>query len=190
MLHVREIMDNIDRLDIDPAIRLKLRLIALVHDTFKNVEDKSIPRDRSRHHAVLARKFLEDYTDRMRPFWTSPKLPRRGLLRLARYILAQKPRQRRAPPASLLELRAETCPSICFSSNVIPRRGIRHRRRCGGCGRWLGIWTFRKCRQLRGEVPAHSGGKTDLGKLLKIGAVISRPAICRPLPGHVQHPRR
>ncbi len=62
VLHVREIMDNIDRLDIDPAIRLKLRLIALVHDTFKNVEDKSIPRDRSRHHAVLARKFLEDYT--------------------------------------------------------------------------------------------------------------------------------
>ncbi|MFZ2897297.1 MAG: hypothetical protein WA004_01670 [Saprospiraceae bacterium] len=63
ILHVREVMDNIDRLDIAPAHRLRLRLVALVHDTFKYLEDKSSPRDWSRHHAPIARRFLEAYTD-------------------------------------------------------------------------------------------------------------------------------
>ena len=62
VLHVREVMDNIDLLDIDPLTRQRLRMIALVHDTFKNVEDKSNPRNWLRHHAVLARQFLEDYS--------------------------------------------------------------------------------------------------------------------------------
>ncbi|MBK7408619.1 MAG: HD domain-containing protein [Saprospirales bacterium] len=61
-LHVREVMDNIDRLEIDSATRRQLRIIALVHDAFKCVEDKNYPRDWSRHHSVLARKFLEAYT--------------------------------------------------------------------------------------------------------------------------------
>ena len=60
--HVREIMDNIDRLEIDDATRRRLRLIALVHDAFKCAEDKNYPRDWSRHHSVLARQFLERYT--------------------------------------------------------------------------------------------------------------------------------
>ena len=61
-LHVREVMDNIERLEIDSATRRQLRLIALVHDAFKCEEDKNYPRDWSRHHSVLARKFLEAYT--------------------------------------------------------------------------------------------------------------------------------
>ena len=63
LLHVREVMDNIERLQIDPASRNQLRLIALIHDAFKNVEDKSFPRDWMRHHALLARQFLEAYTE-------------------------------------------------------------------------------------------------------------------------------
>lgn len=61
-LHVREVMDNVDQLDVDEATRRRLRLIALVHDAFKCDEDKDHPRDWSRHHSVLARRFLENYT--------------------------------------------------------------------------------------------------------------------------------
>ncbi len=61
--HVAEVLQNIDRLDINALIRRQLRLVAFVHDTFKYLEDKSHPRDWSKHHAVYARRFLEHYTD-------------------------------------------------------------------------------------------------------------------------------
>ncbi|MCI5083487.1 MAG: HD domain-containing protein [Saprospiraceae bacterium] len=61
--HVQEVYQNIDQLEIDPTTRFQLRIIALTHDTFKYLEDKKRPRDWSRHHAVLARQFLEKYTD-------------------------------------------------------------------------------------------------------------------------------
>ncbi len=61
--HVREIYANIDNLTPTPSPedRIKLRIIALLHDTFKFREDKSTPRDYSKHHSVLARKFAETY---------------------------------------------------------------------------------------------------------------------------------
>ena len=61
-LHVREIFDNIEALEVDATTRRRLRLIALVHDAFKCVEDTSRPRNWSRHHSILARNFLETYT--------------------------------------------------------------------------------------------------------------------------------
>lgn len=61
--HVREVLDNIDQLDLADEEREKLRLIAFVHDTFKHIEDKSLPRDWSKHHAVHARRFLSDFID-------------------------------------------------------------------------------------------------------------------------------
>ncbi len=62
-LHVREVLDNIDRIrPLDPVGRSQLRLIALTHDTFKYQEDRSRPRDWSKHHATLARNFMESYT--------------------------------------------------------------------------------------------------------------------------------
>ncbi len=60
--HVREVLDNIDRLSLDPADRRRLRLITFVHDTFKYKEDKSYPHDWSKHHGVYARRFLEGFT--------------------------------------------------------------------------------------------------------------------------------
>ncbi len=61
--HVREVFDNIDRIaDLTAADRQRLRLIALAHDTFKYAEDRSRPRNWTRHHSLLARKFMEDYT--------------------------------------------------------------------------------------------------------------------------------
>ncbi len=62
--HVREVLDNIDRLPpIAGDVRERLRLIAFVHDTFKYKELKTEPRDWSYHHAVLARRYMEQWTD-------------------------------------------------------------------------------------------------------------------------------
>ena len=61
--HIQEVQGNIERLDLPPALRLQLRLVALAHDTFKYLEHKESPRDWSRHHGVLARRFLEMRTD-------------------------------------------------------------------------------------------------------------------------------
>ncbi|MEM6317685.1 MAG: hypothetical protein AAF960_08445 [Bacteroidota bacterium] len=61
--HIPEVFANVDRLDIPEETRRKLRLITLVHDTFKHVEDKGSPRDWSKHHGVYARKFLAKFTD-------------------------------------------------------------------------------------------------------------------------------
>lgn len=62
-LHVREVLDNIERVPNLPALqREQLRLIALTHDTFKYAEDRSRPRDWQKHHGLLARRYLETYT--------------------------------------------------------------------------------------------------------------------------------
>ena len=61
--HIQEVNENIDRLPVDPETRRKLRLICWVHDTFKNVEHRGTPRDWTRHHSVLARKYLERFVD-------------------------------------------------------------------------------------------------------------------------------
>jgi hypothetical protein len=64
IFHVEEILKNIDRLP--PRFghfHGKLRLIAFVHDTFKYREDKSSPRDWTKHHGVLARLFFEKFYD-------------------------------------------------------------------------------------------------------------------------------
>ncbi|MEM9918566.1 MAG: HD domain-containing protein [Bacteroidota bacterium] len=63
VFHIREVLDNIDKLDISPANRKSLRLIAYVHDTFKYLEDKGKPRDWSKHHSILARDFIAQFTN-------------------------------------------------------------------------------------------------------------------------------
>ena len=42
---------------------MRLRVIAFVHDTFKYNEPRSRPRDWSRHHSVLAKEFLAQFTE-------------------------------------------------------------------------------------------------------------------------------
>ena len=64
VLHVREVLDNIDNIPLlTDTTRSQLRLVALVHDTFKYAEDRSRPRDWDKHHGLLARRFLEKHTD-------------------------------------------------------------------------------------------------------------------------------
>lgn len=63
IFHVREVLDNIDRiLHLAPEIRTRLRLVAITHDTFKFAEDRTYPRDWTRHHGYLARRYVEAYT--------------------------------------------------------------------------------------------------------------------------------
>ena len=61
--HVKEVLANIDCLEVTDKEREWLRIVALVHDTFKFQEDKREPRNWHRHHAVLARRFLEEFVD-------------------------------------------------------------------------------------------------------------------------------
>jgi hypothetical protein len=63
LYHVPEIFENIDNImpPLSKKEREQLRLIALLHDAFKYVEDKGSPRDWSRHHSILARQFSEDF---------------------------------------------------------------------------------------------------------------------------------
>jgi hypothetical protein len=64
LYHIQEVLENVHRCTQDPLLRHRLRLIALCHDTFKYQEEKQRPRqDWSKHHAVLARQFLERYTN-------------------------------------------------------------------------------------------------------------------------------
>ena len=61
--HIREVLDNVDQLKIiNPTERRQLRLITLAHDTFKFCEDRSSPRNWDKHHAAIAREFMQDYT--------------------------------------------------------------------------------------------------------------------------------
>ena len=59
--HIPEVLANVDKLNVSPEVRSKLRLITFVHDSFKHIEDKGTARDWSKHHGVYARKFLEKY---------------------------------------------------------------------------------------------------------------------------------
>ena len=63
IFHIAEVLKNIDLLDIDGSTRRQLREVAFLHDTFKHIEDMNRPRDWSRHHSVLARKFAEDFIE-------------------------------------------------------------------------------------------------------------------------------
>ncbi len=60
LYHVKEIFENIDKINPNPELRRKLRILALTHDTFKYQEDKKDP---TKHHAHIAYDFLSGYMD-------------------------------------------------------------------------------------------------------------------------------
>jgi len=62
-LHIREVLQNIDRYQLDDNAKAQLRLLAIVHDTFKYQEEKTKSNGKRVHHARIARKFMEQYTD-------------------------------------------------------------------------------------------------------------------------------
>jgi HD domain len=62
--HVKDVLDNINKLPHQTQQhREQLRVIAYVHDTFKYQESAGRePHDWSTHHAVLARRFMENHS--------------------------------------------------------------------------------------------------------------------------------
>lgn len=63
VFHIKDVLDNVDKVDCDSNTRERLRLVTLIHDTFKIKEDRSLPRKIERHHAVYANKFARKYID-------------------------------------------------------------------------------------------------------------------------------
>jgi hypothetical protein len=63
VFHVIEVLKNVDTWCRDnkvaPADREKLRLIAMIHDTFKHKVNRSVPKSGENHHAMIARRFAE-----------------------------------------------------------------------------------------------------------------------------------
>jgi len=62
ILHIRDVLLNVDKFS-NQHNRSDLRIIAMVHDTFKYKVDLTKPKKGSNHHAYLARKFTEQYID-------------------------------------------------------------------------------------------------------------------------------
>jgi hypothetical protein len=58
--HVGEVLANIDKYST-PENREKLRLVAIIHDSFKYKVDRTRPRVGENHHSMLARRFAEKY---------------------------------------------------------------------------------------------------------------------------------
>jgi hypothetical protein len=61
--HVADVLANVDRWYRDSPLYPALRLIALVHDTFKYQVDPSQPKTGHNHHGAYARRFAERYID-------------------------------------------------------------------------------------------------------------------------------
>ncbi len=62
VFHVAEVLENIDKLELNRSDRELLRLIAFVHDTFKYKEESfEPPRKWEQNHARMARDFMEQY---------------------------------------------------------------------------------------------------------------------------------
>lgn len=65
--HVEEVLANVMALEhISDQERLDLRLVTILHDTFKYAEDKSEPRDWAKHHGKLARNFAQRFIKKKR----------------------------------------------------------------------------------------------------------------------------
>ena len=59
--HVAEVLANLQRMELAPEARARLRLVAILHDTFKVEVDRSVPAAGENHHARRARRFAEAY---------------------------------------------------------------------------------------------------------------------------------
>ena len=59
--HIADVLANIDRQQPSSEDRAKLRLIALMHDTFKYRVNEFKPKMGNNHHAHIARLFAEKY---------------------------------------------------------------------------------------------------------------------------------
>ena len=60
-LHVRHVLDNVDKYFKNDLDWWRLRFIAIVHDSFKYKVDRNKPKFGDNHHAIIARNFAERF---------------------------------------------------------------------------------------------------------------------------------
>jgi len=61
--HIAAVLGNVERFFGDTILRHDLRLITLIHDSFKYRVDKSKSRCGENHHGMIARRFAESIID-------------------------------------------------------------------------------------------------------------------------------
>jgi hypothetical protein len=59
--HIKEVLANIDKYYINDEDRSNLRIIAILHDTFKYKVDQTKPKTGENHHGKIAEIFAENY---------------------------------------------------------------------------------------------------------------------------------
>lgn len=59
--HIKEVLANIDKWYSDDDDYEDLRIIALLHDTFKHKVNQNLPKAGENHHGMIARRFAEKY---------------------------------------------------------------------------------------------------------------------------------
>jgi len=60
IFHIADVLKNVEKLSTAETLE-KLRLIAIIHDSFKYKIDKAKPKSGENHHAMIARRFAEKY---------------------------------------------------------------------------------------------------------------------------------
>lgn len=61
LYHIMEVLENVEKFYGDDPDREDLRLIALVHDTFKHKVDHTKPKTGANHHGTIARVFAQKF---------------------------------------------------------------------------------------------------------------------------------
>jgi len=62
LFHIQDVLANINAVNFSANVRQDLRLVAIIHDTFKYLEESQRPRrDWSKHHAAIAKRFAKNY---------------------------------------------------------------------------------------------------------------------------------
>jgi len=59
--HIKEVLANIDKFYGEDTDRDDLRVIALLHDTFKHKVNQNLPKAGENHHGMIARRFAEKF---------------------------------------------------------------------------------------------------------------------------------
>ncbi len=59
--HIKEVLENIDKYYKDDDEREELRLIAILHDSFKHKVDQTKPKVGENHHGTIAERFALNY---------------------------------------------------------------------------------------------------------------------------------
>ncbi|BDS14466.1 hypothetical protein [Aureispira anguillae] len=60
--HIHEVLQNVEKATKNAKLRQQLRLVTILHDTFKYLEEQTRPRtDWSKHHAIYALNFAKKH---------------------------------------------------------------------------------------------------------------------------------